>query len=142
MKNLIDAGTNTETAVNVNGIIPINTIVRRFNRVNATSEIDAVGNAITIETKKCCKPRYNVWATVTLAGATAGNAIISIYQDGVAIPLANATATITTPTTQYVTLPIKASIISNGCGTTALTLVNTGAVGVTVINSNILVVED
>lgn len=142
MKNLIDAGTNTATTVNVNGIVPITTIVRRFNRLNATSEVNAIGNAITVETKKCCKPRYNVWATVTLAGATAGNAIISIYQDGVAIPLANATATITTPTTQYVTLPIKTSIISKGCGTTALTLVNTGAVGVTVINSNILVVED
>ena len=142
MKNLIDAGTNTATTVNVNGIVPITTIVRRFNRLNATSEVNAIGNAITVETKKCCKSRYNVWATVTLAGATAGNAIISIYQDGVAIPLANATATITTPTTQYVTLPIKTSIISKGCGTTELTLVNTGAVGVTVINSNILVVED
>lgn len=142
MKNIIDAGTNTATTVNVNGIIPITTIVRRFNRPNATSEVNAVGNAITIETKKCCRPRYNVWATITLAGATAGNAIISIYQDGVAIPLANATATITTPTTQYVTLPIKTSILTKGCGTTALTLVNTGAVGVTVINADILVVED
>ncbi len=142
MKNLIDAGTNTATTVNVNGIIPITTIIRRFNRVNATSEVDAVGDAITIESKTCKRPRYNVWATVTLAGATAGNAIISIYQDGVAIPLANATATITTPTTQYVILPIKTSVIGKGCGTTAITLVNTGAVGVTVINANILVVED
>lgn len=142
MKNLIDAGTNTATTVNVNGIIPITTIIRRFNRVNATSEVDAVGDAITIESKTCKRPRYNVWATVTLAGATAGNAIISIYQDGVAIPLANATATITTATTQYVTLPIKTSVIGKGCGTTAITLVNTGAVGVTVINADILVVED
>ena len=57
MKNLIDAGTNTAATVNVNGIIPITTIVRRFNRVNAPSEVDAVGDAITIESKTCKRPR-------------------------------------------------------------------------------------
>ena len=142
MKNLIYAGTNTSTSVNVGGTIPINTIVKRFNRCNASSEINAVGNSVIIETEKCCRPRYNGIASITFAGATAGNGIISVYQDGVEIPLANATATITTPTTQYVTVAIPFSVQAKGCTTTALTMVNTGAIGITVINANILVFED
>ena len=142
MKNVIYAGTNTATAVNVGGTIPMNTIVKRFNRCNASSEINAVGNSVIIETEKCCKPRYNGIASVTFAGATAGNGIISVYQDGVEIPLANATSTITTATTQYTTVTIPFSIQAKGCTTTALTLVNTGAIGITVINANMLVFED
>lgn len=142
MKNVIYAGTDTATTVNVGGIIPLTTVVKRFNRCNAKSEINLVGNSIAIETENCCRPRYNAVASITFAGATAGNGIVSIYQDGVAIPLANATATITTPLTQYVTVTIPVSIQTKGCTTTALTLVNTGAIGITVINANILVFED
>lgn len=142
MKNVIYAGTNTQASIAVGGIIPLTQTIRRFNRRNANSEIDRVGSAISIETNSCgCRPRYNVWVSVTFAGATAGNGIISLYQDGQAIPFANATATITTPATEYVTINIPASILINGCDT-ALTIVNTGAIGITVINASILVIED
>lgn len=142
MKNLIYAGTSTQASVPVGQIVPLTQTVRKFNRCGSKSEVERVGSAISIESECGCRPRYNAWVSVTFAGATAGNAIVSLYQDGVAIPFANATATITTPTTQYVTVNIPASILVPCCNNTSLTIVNTGAIGLTVINASILVVED
>lgn len=142
MKNLIDAGTNIPVTVNTNGIIPITTIVRRFNRTKATSEINTNANSVIIDTKNCCQPRYNVWATITFTAPAAGDVTFAIYQDGVAIPLATATTTITTADTEVRTLALKTSIKAKGCATSAITIVNTGAIAVDVTNANILVVED
>jgi len=142
MKNLINAGTNISTVVLPNGILPITTIVKRFNRVNATNEVNAIGNAIAIETKNCNKPRYNIFATITFTAAAAGDVVISAYQDGVEIPLATTSATVTTADTQIITLPITTSIVAKGCGTTLITLINTGTINITVTNVNILAVED
>ena len=142
MKNVIDAGTNIPVTVNPNGTIPMTTIVRRFNRSKAISEVDVNANSIVINTKACCQPRYNIWATITFTAPVAGDVTFTIYQDGMAIPLALATATITTVDTQTVTIPLKTTIKAKGCSTTAITLVNTGAVAADIVNANILVIED
>ena len=142
MKNLIDAGTNIPVTVEANGTIPMTTIVRRFNRTKAVSEININANSVIIDTKTCCQPRYNVWATITFTAPVAGDVTFSIYQDGVVIPLATATATVTTAETQVITLPLKTSIKAKGCATSAISIVNTGAVAVDIVNANILVIED
>lgn len=141
MKNVIYAGTNITRDINSGNIIPLDTVVRRFNRRNATTEVDLLGNAISIETKNCNNTRYNIIAKITFAGAV-GNGEISIYQDGVLIPLAIATASITTADTQFITVTIPASILVKGCGLSAITLVNTGAIALTITNASILVIED
>lgn len=141
MKNVIYAGTNTIREINAGNIIPLDTIVRRFNRRNALSEVDLVGNAVAIETKNCNNARYNIIAKVTFAGAV-GDGVISIYQDGVQIPFAVATSTITTADTQFTTVTIPASILVKGCGQTGITLVNTGTIALNVTNASILVIED
>lgn len=140
MKNLIYAGTNTSSAVNVGGIIPISTINKRFNRKCATSKIDLVGNAVAIATG-CQKARYNAVVSVTFTGATVGEAQISLYQNGVAIPFATGTQTLAA-VTDYTTITFPASILAGNCSTTSLTIVNTGDVGITVYNVAISVVED
>jgi hypothetical protein len=145
MKNLIYAGSSTSASVAVNGVVPITTVVRKFNRNGAKSNVDLVGNAIAIEsgcTGGNCRPRYNGYALVTFAGATTGNAVLSVYEDNTTIPFANASETIATASTEYHTVTIPFSVLCSSCSTKGLTLVNTGAVGLIVINASILVIED
>jgi hypothetical protein len=143
MKNEILAGSNTSASVPVGAIVPLTTTIKRFNRCGANSEVDRVASAISIDANcKGSDPRYNVDVMVTFAGASAGNGIISVYQNGIAIPFANATGTITTATSQYITVTIPTSIKVDKGTETALTIVNTGAIGITVINTSIRVVED
>ena len=139
MKNSIYVGSNTTASVNANGIVPLTTIVHRQNG-NNTSEIDLVGNAVAIETGCRCRPRYNVDASITFNAATAGTATLSIYQDGVLIPFTTKSETITTPTTELRTITIPAAILTNRCSTTAITIVNTGTIGLNVTNVSMNVV--
>ena len=142
MKNTIYVGTNFQTNVPVGGIIPLTITDKRFNRNCVNSEIDRVANAIAIETNgRGSRPRYNIIANVTFAATAAGNAIVALYQDGVLIPLSQATTTITTPDTEIVTVTIPASILTKCCGTTAITIVNDGTIELVVSNASIVVTE-
>ena len=140
MKNSIFVGTNTPITVNVNGFIPLRTILHRKNG-NNKSEIDAAGDAITIQTSNCARPRYDAIASITFTAATAGDVSISFYVNGVLIPYTTKTETITTASTEYRTLTIPCAILTNRCALNTITLVNTGAVGITVTNATINVVE-
>ena len=142
MKNIIYAGYESNVTVNVNGIIPLNTIVKKFNRKNAMSKVDLVGNAISISTLDCDKPRYNGVAKITFAGVTAGNGVVAVYKNNAKIPFADGTSTITTAETEYTTVTIPFSVIAEGCSTTGITLVNTGAIDINVISASILLFED
>lgn len=142
MKNIIYAGYESNVTVNVNGIIPLNTIVKKFNRKNAMSKVDLVGNAVAVEVLDCDKPRYNGVAKVTFAGVAAGDGVIAVYKNNAKIPFADATSTITTAETQFTTVTIPFSIIADGCATTGITLVNTGAIDIIVTSASILLFED
>ena len=116
------------------------TVIHRENG-NSSSEIDLVGNAIVIETGCRCRPRYNIDAKITFTGATAGLATLSVYKNGVAIPLASASETITTPTTEVRTVTIPCGTLTDKCSNNVYTIVNTGAIAITVSNASINVVE-
>lgn len=142
MKNTIYAGTETTVTVPVSNVVPLTITDKRYNRNGANSNIDRVANAIAINTcGRGCRPRYNIRANVTFTVTEAGNAAISLYQDGVEIPLSKVVSTVSTADTIYVTLETFASILTNCCGTSAITIVNTGEVSMNVITSSILVEE-
>ena len=140
MKNSIYVGANASSSVVTGAVVPLTTVVHRENG-NSSSEIDLVGNAIVIETGCRCRPRYNLDARITFTGATAGTATLAIYRNGVAIPYATASETITTPTTEVRTVTIPAAILTDRCSNNTLTIVNTGAIGLTVTGVAFNVVE-
>lgn len=140
MKNSIYVGANNSSSVVVNGVVPLTTIVHRENG-NNSSEIDLVGNAVVVETGCRCRPRYNIVARITFTGATAGDAGFSIYKNGIAIPFATATETITTPTTEVRTISIPCGTLTDKCSNNVYTIVNTGEIAVTVINIAMNVIE-
>lgn len=142
MKNMIYAGLSSSTSVAVNGVIPISTVAKRYVKPNSRNSISLVGNAVAITTKCGSSPRYNVDVSVTFTGATAGDADFTLYQDGVAVAFASGTETVGTASTEYHTITFPASITVGCCSTDALTIVNTGDIGVTVYNASIRVVED
>lgn len=140
MKNSIYVGSNTSSSVVVNGVVPLTTIVHRENG-NNSSEIDLVGNAVVIETGCRCRPRYNIDARITFTGATAGLATLSVYKNGVAIPFAVASETVTTPTTEVHTVTIPLGTLTDRCSNNVYTIVNTGDIAITVTNVSMNVVE-
>lgn len=140
MKNSIYVGSNSSSSVVVNGVVPLTTIVHRENG-NNSSEIDLVGNAVVIETGCRCRPRYNIDARITFTGATAGLATLSVYKNGVAIPFAVASETVTTPTTEVHTVTIPLGTLTDRCSNNVYTIVNTGDIAITVTNVSMNVVE-
>jgi hypothetical protein len=143
MKNTIYVGTNVQATVPVGGIIPLTLTQKRFNRCNANSEIDRVASAVSITANgDGCRPRYTVIAKITFASTETGNGIVTLFKNGVAVPLADATASITVADTQYVTVTIPASILTECSGNTDLTLVNTGAIELVVISASMVVTEN
>lgn len=76
---------------------------------------------------------YHVTATITFTGAAAGDAIFQLAENGIVIPGAVATETVTTATTEIITTVIDfyvlvdSNCILNSLNTLkSLTLVNTG----------------
>lgn len=141
MKNLIYAGTSTNSSVVANAIVPISTVEKKYNRCGACSTIDLTGNVITITTTNK-RPRYNGWAKIVFTGATAGDAELTVYKNGAPIQFAVGSETITTPTTEFHTITIPFSILTDCCSTNTLSIVNTGTIGLNVTSASILVVED
>lgn len=140
MKNSIYAGASSSATVNANGIVPLTTIIHRENG-NNRSEINLVGNAIAIQTGCGCRPRYNVDARITFTGATAGTATLGIFKNGVQIPLATASETVGTASTEIHTVTIPCATLLDNCSTNTLTIVNTSTIGLTVTGVAINVVQ-
>ena len=142
MKNLIFVGTENQVEVSVNGIIPLQLVQRKYNRCNANSYIDLLGNAVTISaTNKGVRPRYNLFARVTFSSTAAGDVELALYQDGVLIPLTTAIETITTADTEIRTLTIPASILTKICTSTTITIVNLSDAPITVLSASLLAEE-
>ena len=140
MRNSIYVGANASNSVVTNAVVPLTTIVHRENG-NNSSEIDLVGNAVTIETGCRCRPRYDVTAKVTFTGATTGLATLSVYRNGIAIPYATASETVNTATTEVHTITIPCAILTDKCSNNVITIVNTGAIGLTVTGASLVVTE-
>lgn len=117
-KSLIYTAMQTPTAVAVNGIIPLGTIVRRYG-----CNCNLNGNGITINGQGY----YDVDVSVEAVPDAAGTVTVQLLKDGVAVPGATAAATVAA-VANTVTLAFPATVRLGCCSTgSILTLLLTGA---------------
>lgn len=133
-KSLIDVATTTSTAVIANGILPLQTIVRRRG-----CDINMSGNSVAIT--DCGSNFYLVTITVTFTAPAAGIVTLNLQQNGVNVVGATASATVTTAATEVRSLSFSAIVRTfNNNSIDALTVVNAG-VAATFSNIDISVVK-
>ena len=117
-KSLIYIAMQTPTAVAVNGIIPLGTIVRRYG-----CNCNLNGNGIAINGQGY----YDVDVSVEAVPDAAGTVTVQLLKDGVAVPGATAAATVAA-VANTVTLAFPATVRLGCCSTgSVLTLLLTGA---------------
>lgn len=117
-KSLIYTAMQTPTAVAVNGIIPLGTIVRRYG-----CNCNLNGNGIAINGQGY----YDVDVSVEAVPDAAGTVTVQLLKDGVAVPGATAAATVAA-VANTVTLAFPATARLGCCSTgSVLTLLLTGA---------------
>ena len=116
-KSALYAAMQTPTAVAVDGVIPLGSLIRRYG-----CDVALNGNAVNITGAGY----YDVDASVTVSPAAAGTVTITLYKDGVAVP--GATASETAAANGTVDISILALVRQVCCAAgSALTLVLTGA---------------
>lgn len=126
MKSIVYA-TNTSTqTVAVNGSISFGTPIRR-NGYNCNVFNDGIIEGAGL---------YEVLTNITIAGAAAGTATVTLYKDGLAIP--GAQATIPTTTSSVDTISIPCIVRNSCCKESIISAVVTG-VGITVNNASIII---
>lgn len=117
-KSAIYTANTASTVVAVGSAVPLGSIIRRFG-----CGVSYNGNAISLNERGY----YDIDVGVTFTAADAGNVTITVYQDGVAVPGATATATITTATTQVESVTIPAIVrVLNSCASSQITVVVSG----------------
>lgn len=116
-KSALYAAMQTPTAVSVDGVIPLGSLIRRYG-----CDVALNGNAVNITGAGY----YDVDASVTVAPAAAGTVTITIYKDGVAVPGATASETAAANGTVDLSIPALVRQVCCAAGS-ALTLVLTGA---------------
>ena len=116
-KSALYAAMQTPTAVAVDGVIPLGSLIRRYG-----CDISLNGNAVNITGIGY----YDVDASITATLTAAGTVTATLYKDGVAIP--GATASATGAASGTVDLSIPALVRQACCAAgSALSLVLTGA---------------
>lgn len=131
-KSLIYTANTTGAAVPIGNTVPVGFIIRRYGPC-----IDATGSAINLTEAGY----YDVDVSATVTAAAAGDVVLAITQDGVPVPGARAAATITTPTTQAVSLPIIAVIRVRCCGNSNIAVLVDGTTAPTIENMAIRAVK-
>lgn len=116
-KSALYAAMQTPTAVAVDGVIPLGSLIRRYG-----CDVALNGNAVNITGAGY----YDVDASVTVTPAAAGTVTITLYKDGVAVPGATASETAAANGTVNLCIP---PLVRQACcaAGSALTLVLTGA---------------
>lgn len=116
-KSALYAVMQTPTAVAVDGVIPLGSLIRRYG-----CDVTLNGNAVNITGAGY----YDVDASGTVALAAAGTVTATLFKDGVAVP--GATASASGAAGAPVVLAFPALVRQACCASgTALTLVLTGA---------------
>ena len=116
-KSALYAAMQTPTAVAVDGVIPLGSLIRRYG-----CDVSLNGNAVNITGAGY----YDVDASVTVSPAAAGTVTITLYKDGVAVPGATASETAAANGTVDLSIPALVRQVCCAAGS-ALTLVLTGA---------------
>lgn len=127
-KSALYAAMQTPTAVAVDGVIPLGSLIRRYG-----CDVALNGNAVNITGAGY----YDVDASVTVSPAAAGTVTITLYKDGVAVPGATASETAAANGTVDLSIPALVRQVCCAAGS-ALTLVLTG-VAATVNNVSLRV---
>ena len=115
-KSALYAALQTPTAVAVDGVIPLGSLIRRYG-----CDVALNGNAVNITGAGY----YDVDASVTVTPAAAGTVTITLYKDGVAVPGATASETAAANGTVDLSIPALVRQVCCAAGS-ALTLVLTG----------------
>ena len=107
----------TPTAVAVDGVIPLGSLIRRYG-----CDVALNGNSVNITGAGY----YDVDASVTVTPTAAGTVTVTLYKNGVAVPGATASETAAANGTVDLSSPalVRQSCCADG---SALTLVLTGA---------------
>lgn len=115
-KSALYAAMQTPTAVAVDGVIPLGSLIRRYG-----CDVALNGSAVNITGAGY----YDVDASVTVTPAAAGTITITLYKDGVAVPGATASETAAANGTVDLSIPALVRQVCCAAGS-ALTLVLTG----------------
>lgn len=120
-KSVLYSAMQTPTAVAVDGVIPLGSLIRRYG-----CDLSLDGNAVNITGGNQSAGYYDVDASVTVAPAAVGTVTVTLFKDGVAVP--GATASATAAANDALDLNITALVRQVCCAAgSALTLVLTGA---------------
>lgn len=116
-KSALYAALQTPTAVAVDGVIPLGSLIRRYG-----CDISLNGNAVNLSGAGY----YDVDASITVAPTAAGTVTATLVKDGVAIPgaTASAAAAAGAPTVLSFSALVRQACCAAG---SALTLVLSGA---------------
>lgn len=116
-KSALYAALQTPTAVAVDGVIPLGSLIRRYG-----CDIGLNGNAVNLSGTGY----YDVDASITATLTDAGTVAVTLYKDGLAVP--GATASETGAASGTVNLNIPALVRQACCASgSALTLALSGA---------------
>ena len=116
-KSALYAALQTPTAVAIDGVIPLGSLIRRYG-----CDISLNGNAVNLSGAGY----YDVDVSITVAPTAAGTVTATLVTDGVAIPGATASAAAAAGAPTVLSFP---ALVRQACcaAGTALTLVLTGA---------------
>lgn len=131
-KALIYTANTSGAEVPIGNTIPVGSIIRRYGRC-----IDATGSAINVQETGY----YLVDVSASVTAAVAGDVVLSLTQDGVPVPGAQAATTITTATTQVENLKITSVIRVMCCGNANLSVLVGGTAAPTLANMAFRVVK-
>ena len=117
--------------VESNEIVSLGSVYRKYcRRVDGVKTFDFDSSEVILQRTGV----YHITATAVVAGSEAGDVTLSLFENGIAVPGAFSTQTITTPTTELRTLVIDYYVMVDstcvlGCNSVvnkAISLVNTG----------------
>lgn len=116
-KSTLYTALQTPTAVAVDGVIPLGSLIRRYG-----CDISLNGNAVNLSGAGY----YDVDASITVAPTAAGTVTATLVKDGVAIPGATASAAAAAGAPTVLSFPalVRQACCASG---SALTLVLSGA---------------
>lgn len=124
--SLIMMGTTTASDVLENGVVPMNSILRRRGQVLTSNSDNIFLN----------RPGYyKINASITFISSETGIATIVVQKDNVNIPSLTASTSVDTATTEVSTLNISGVVrVTCGEGFASLSLVN---IGIPITTSNV-----
>ena len=132
-KALIYTANTSGATVPIGNTVPVGSIIRRYGHC-----IDATGSAINLGESGY----YLADVSASVTAAAAGDVTLSLAQNGVLVPGATATATISTVNTQVVNLKILGIVRAMCCNPSSLSIVVGGETAPTINSMAISVVRE